>query len=154
MMSRSSPPRRRCAGSEIWAPPPGRSTAARSPMGWTRAPARGPAAAPPSSTGHHGCHVSVACGFLAILVKFLRSKERDYKGRELKEGAAAVFGRAGRRSSPPPAGRRPRARKDGRRRPLYCAAGGSSGENEMALGFLVASALLYRCDLGGGVLNR
>jgi hypothetical protein len=36
---------------------------------------------------------------------------------EVKEGAAAVFGRAGRRSSPPPAGRRPRARKAGRRRP-------------------------------------
>jgi hypothetical protein len=36
-------------GTYAWAPPPGRSTAARSPMGWTRAPARGAAAAPPSS---------------------------------------------------------------------------------------------------------
>jgi hypothetical protein len=36
-------------GAYAWAPPPGRSTAARSPMGWTRAPARGAAAAPPSS---------------------------------------------------------------------------------------------------------
>jgi hypothetical protein len=40
---------RRHAGHQVWAPPPGRSTAARSPMGWTRAPARGPAVAPPPS---------------------------------------------------------------------------------------------------------
>jgi hypothetical protein len=54
-LSRCSPPPRRHQGPVPWAPPPGRSTAARSPMGWTRAPARGRAAAPSSSTGHHGC---------------------------------------------------------------------------------------------------
>jgi hypothetical protein len=50
-----------------WAPPPGRSTAARSPMGWTRAPARGRAAAPASSIEPPWVFSSL---FIAILKLF------------------------------------------------------------------------------------
>jgi hypothetical protein len=119
MMSRSSPPRRRCAGSEFWAPPPGRSTAARSPMGWTRAPARGPAAAPPSSTGHHGCHLSL---LLAVSRFFGGGFKRQREGQAVgakeisQEGAATALDRGG-----APHRRRRGYRPRGRSRPAAAA---------------------------------
>jgi hypothetical protein len=94
LKSRSSPPRRR-AGHPFWAPPPSRSTAARSPMGWTRAPARGPTAAPLSSTEPPWVASSL---LLAVLRHF---------GGGIGEGATKVGADCGlgpgRRRSPPPA---------------------------------------------------
>jgi hypothetical protein len=74
-----------------WAPPPSRSTAARSPWWWTRAPARGPATAPP----HHGVFPLCCLRFQADLVEDLRGKERGKQGaKERKRGAATVGHRA------------------------------------------------------------
>jgi hypothetical protein len=91
MKSRSSPPRRRRAGRagcQFRAPPPGRSTAARSPMGWTRAPARGPAAAPPPSTESPCVLLSDSCS-----VKLFWWRSRG-KGKE-RWLLAVVFGQGG-----------------------------------------------------------
>jgi hypothetical protein len=129
-MSRSSPPRRR-AGHAFWASPPGRSTAARSPMGWTRTPARGrqQRRLPPPVT----MVFSLCClRFQGFLVeKWGKEKERRVP--------AAVFGRATPLTAAGQAAGR--GEEAGRPPPVLCWAAGGGGENEGILGFQGSSAL-------------
>jgi hypothetical protein len=146
LKSRSSPPRRR-AGHAFWAPPPGRTTAARSPMGWTRAPTRGPAAAPFSSTEPPWVASSL---LLAVSRRF---------GGGIGEGAESEVGgclpRSLDRAAPPTAaGRAPAAGKKGRPPPVLCCAAGRRNRNEGTLGFSRAHPAYIPPDPGRVIFSR